>query len=172
MNRDNKILAATLVICVILQLMVAPNIRIALATPNFLLIATVISAILKGPRFGCTVGFIAGLLFDLITTGPFGAMCAILTIAGFLVGRFARGLILESMWMTIALVAICTLVAEFFYVVLLAIMGDVSSFGVALWSRMLPSALYDMVFAIIAFVLLRRFLTPLSGRSPVDSPLS
>ena len=106
MSRDNKILGFTIAICVILQLMVAPNIRIALATPNFLLIATVIAAILKGPRFGCTIGFIAGLLFDLVTTGPFGAMCAILTLAGFLIGRFARGLILESVWMTIALVAI------------------------------------------------------------------
>ena len=171
MKHDDRTLAITVAICAVLQIMVAPNIRIAQATPNFLLIAVVATAIMKGPRVGCTTGFIAGLVFDLITTGPFGAMAAILTVVGFGVGYFARGLILESTWMTLVLLAFCALFAEFLYLLLLAIVGDVPAFGTALYTRMLPSALYDIVFACIGFPLMKHFITPLASHHPDDSPL-
>ena len=38
---------------------------------------------MKGPRTGCLCGFCAGLLYDLISNGPFGSMMMTLVIVGF-----------------------------------------------------------------------------------------
>lgn len=171
MTKDYKILAWVIGICVVLQLALAPNIAIAGAKPNFLLVAVVCAGVLAGSRTGVIVGFSAGLLYDLIAQGPFGTMIITLALVGFVVGYFARGLMLESMGMTIVVFVVSTLFAEFVDAVLLTIAGVNSSFLTALYMNVLPSALYDTVFAIICFLIMRHFMAPASARMTSNTKL-
>lgn len=164
MDKDGRILAWVIAACVILQLALAPNIAIGGAIPNFLLIAVVCAGVIKGSRTGCITGFAAGLLYDLISDCPFGTMTMTLAIVGFVIGYFAWGLLVESLGMTIALFAASTVFAEFMNAVLLTISGKDTSLWQALYLNVLPSAAYDTLFAVICFLIMKRFMAPASAR--------
>lgn len=164
MDKDGQVLAWVIAICVVLQVALAPNIAIGGAIPDFLLIAVVCAGVLKGPRTGCITGFAAGLLYDLISDCPFGTMTMTLVIVGFVIGYFAWGLLIESFGMTIVLFAVSTVFAEFMNAVLLTVSGKDPSLWQALYLNVLPSAVYDTLFAVICFLIMRRFMVPASAR--------
>lgn len=159
-KKDTKVLALVIAICAVLQIAIAPNIKIGNATPNLLLVAVVCSAVLKGSKVGCITGFVSGLLFDLLGVGPLGGMVAVFTIVGYVVGVFARDLLLESWPMTVVLLALCALFSELIYAILLSIVGANPSFLKSLYLCVLPATLYDAVFACLCYSLVKKYLNP------------
>lgn len=163
-KHDNRVIGITMAICFVLQLVLAPNIVIGDARPNFLLIAVVCVAIFKGSRTGCIAGCVAGVVLDLISTGPMGAGLILLSIVGFAVGRVAKGILIESTVMTIIVLIVCALVSELLYALLLSIFGVNPHLGSSIVLFALPSAAYDSFFACICFPIVKHFIAPMSDR--------
>lgn len=162
-HSNTRVIVVVIAISALLQIALAPNVAIRGAIPNFLLVAVVCVAMLTDSRTGCLVGFFCGLLFDLVGIGPLGVMTATLTLVGYLTGYFAKNLITESLTATMIFLVVCALISELIYCIFLAITGEVASFGQSLYMRVLPSAVYDTIFAAICFPLVRRYL-----KTPTD----
>ena len=79
-----------LVVATLLETTLAPNIRILGANPDFVLIAVVAVALLRGAEIGAAFGFVAGGLVSLALFEPPGVRSLALVAVGYLVGRYAE----------------------------------------------------------------------------------
>lgn len=61
-------------------------------SPQFLLILTMYIALIRGPVIGQTMGFLWGLSADGISVALFGSQALLLTIIGFISGKFNKTL--------------------------------------------------------------------------------
>lgn len=154
MDNSRKVLIILLVICAVLQIMLAPNIAIGGVSPNFMLLPAVCAGIIADAKQGCIFGFASGLIFDLSTTGPLGAMTLILTLVGFLVSVFANNLLSENWLMPVAVLFAASLFTELFHVIISAMFG-IAPFFHSLVFVALPGTVYDTVFGFLCFPLLK-----------------
>ena len=67
------------IIAVLLQIALAPNIALFGVVPNFIMAYVLIVSIVCPDQSGPVFAFVLGLLFDLLGTGPVGAMAFLLT---------------------------------------------------------------------------------------------
>ena len=75
------------IIAVVLQIALAPNIALFGVVPNFIMAYVLIVSIVCPDQSGPVFAFVLGLLFDLLGTGPVGAMAFLLTGVSFLAKR-------------------------------------------------------------------------------------
>lgn len=156
MNR--LIPAATVFLAAILQAGIVPYISVAGVTPNALLLAAVTIALVKGPRAGMLSGFAAGLLFDLMGTGPIGAAALVFCLVGFIAGSIQENTFSEGWVLPLVVVFLASLTAEIAYALVLAILGE-GAFGVTDVLRLaLPAALYNSLLALLVYPWVARFL--------------
>ena len=168
MGEGRGVVAAGLgaVIAVLLQVVVAPNIALASALPNFVLAYALVLAAVRPDRTGPVLAFVLGLVFDLLGSGPVGAMAFLLVLVTFLASRAFSVLDNDTLFMPLVILVVSTLVVELFYAVFL--MGTGFSAGpldVFLY-RALPCALYDCVVALVMFPLALRFLASRDPQQP------
>ena len=95
-NKTRKALLIAAALCFVLHLAIVPNIALFDGHINVCMIVALYIALSTGGKTGVIAGFVAGLFFDLTTTGPVGLMAFELTIASYFVGlegrnRFADG---------------------------------------------------------------------------------
>lgn len=157
MNRALPTIAA-LAIGGLLQVAVAPYLAIGGIVPNFLLLIVVTLALVEGPAWGCVSGFVAGLMFDLIGTGPVGPMALVLSVVGYATGTLQANLFAEGWLLPLTVLGVASITAELAYGVLLAVLGQAGGLWSALWTVMLPSALYNVALGLLVYPVLARFL--------------
>ncbi len=150
--------AAAIVIATILQVGVAPYMAIGGVTPNFLLLVVVTLALTTGPTEGAAYGFFAGLLFDLVGTGPVGPMALVLAITGYLAGLLHEQMFAEGWLLPITVVAIASISAEIAYGLVLSLLGSGGPFWSSLVTKMIPGAVYNVALALLVYPWLARFL--------------
>jgi rod shape-determining protein MreD len=122
--------------------------------PDLLLVVLVIFALKKGPNWGMTLGFILGLLQDILSTHLIGLLAFSKTIAGFLAGNL-RGKFAER--------------TEFFLTLLIAgLFHDLIYFFVntlgenfSLQSLFILYTLPNLMYTIIIGGILYYFIEPL-----------
>lgn len=142
----------------VVQLMFAPHIAVFGVVPNFPLLVVITLAFLQGASAGATAGFVAGLLLDLIGTGPVGAWAFVLTLVGYGAGLLRSSLFAEG-WHAPAVIAfVAALIGDTLYLVLLTVLGVGPSFGQALLTVVIPRALYNAVLLVLAYPWLARLL--------------
>ena len=73
-NREARTTVVLAVACLVLQLALAPNLALGNGRANFALVFAACVALTKGGQRAVISGFVAGLVFDLSTTGPVGLM--------------------------------------------------------------------------------------------------
>ena len=83
-------LLALLIVAVLLQTAVAPNIRILGANPDFVLILTVSVGLLRGAEVGAGFGFVAGAVLAVALFEPTGIASFVLVLIGYFAGRYAE----------------------------------------------------------------------------------
>lgn len=156
----NRTLAAVIavVIATLLQAGLAPHLAIGGVTPNFLLLVVITLALTNGPMSGATVGFVAGLIFDLLGTGPVGPGALVLSVTGYLVGSLHAQMFAEGWLLPLTVLAVGTLAAEVAYALLLGLLGSGGPFWLALFTKILPSAAYNTALALLVYPWLARFL--------------
>jgi len=148
----------TLLGALLLQIIFAPSLTILGVTPNFLMVAVIILAFIRGSKEGTIIGFVAGLLFDLIGTAAIGPMALALTLTGFVAGILKEQIFAHSWVLPVTVLGIASLVAETIYLIMITALGLPMDFFIALVSRALPGALYAMLIAIVSLPALTKFL--------------
>jgi rod shape-determining protein MreD len=140
----------------ILQVTVAPNIAILDVVPNFILGFVILNAMFSNTIRSSLTGFILGLLFDLTTQGPLGALSFVLAIVGYSVSSLNKELFSGSWQVQAFFLLGAAFFGELFYAVLLSVIGYDSDFLLSLGMRVLPGTLYDALFGLIVFPLMQR----------------
>ena len=150
--------ATALLAATVLQSGLAPHMAVGGVIPNLLLLVVVTIALTTGSNEGATAGFVAGLAFDLLGTGPLGAMALVLTIAGYVAGTLHTAMFAEGWLLPLTVLAMTAFVSEVSYAVLLDVLGADLPFWRVLFTKMLPGAVYNTALALLVFPWLARFL--------------
>lgn len=149
---------AAILLGVVLQVGIAPHLAIAGIVPNVLMLVVVTLAMVEGPRWGAGAGFAAGLAFDLIGTGPIGAMALVLTVVGYVAGSLQANMFAQGWLMPLTAVFMASFVTEVSYALVLNIVGEGGRLLATLGRISLPAALYNGVLALLTYPWLARFL--------------
>lgn len=150
--------AGTLAAAFVLQVMLAPHLAILHTVPNVLLLVVITLSFVQGPSAGAMVGFIAGLLLDLLSTAPIGAWAIVLSISGYTAGMLQENLFAEGWLAPVAVAVVAGFLANLSYLVVLTVLGVGPAFWGAVLRVVLPGALYNSVLVMLAYPWLARFL--------------
>jgi rod shape-determining protein MreD len=151
---------AIVAVAAFLQAAFAPYMAIGGVVPNFLLLAVVTIALVEGPIAGCSVGFVAGAIFDLLGSGPVGPMILVLTVTGYLAGQLHANMFAEGWLLPMTVLAIAALGSELAYGLIIMLLGAGGPFVTMLFSKMLPSAVYNTALGLLVYPWLARILRP------------
>jgi rod shape-determining protein MreD len=143
---------------IVLQVMLAPHLSIGGAIPNVPLLVVVTLSFVEGPSAGAIAGFVAGLLLDLLSTGPVGAWALVLSVTGYTAGMLSENLFAEGWLAPVTVAIIAGLLADFSYLLAVTILGVGPAFWQSLVRAVLPRALYNAVLVMLAYPWLARFL--------------
>lgn len=162
-NREVRTTVVLAVACLLLQLALAPNLGIGNGRINFALVYVGCVTLFPYAKYPTVAGFLAGLIFDLCTTGPIGLMAFCLTLAGFVLGldagERAAGDLTSSVVRFVAISAAVSLV----YHLAMLLTGASSSIVDALFLRALPTVLLTSVAFLPFAWFLSRARTASSG---------
>lgn len=165
-GRSFAAMALGVVAVVLLQVVVAPNIAFASILPNFLAAWVLVLAVVRADRVSFVLAFALGLLFDLLGTGPVGAMAFLLVFASFLASRAFVVLSNDTLFMPLVVLAVSLFVIEFGYAVFLMGTGYSAGLVEVFLYRAFPCALYDCIVALIMFPVAMRFMAPSGPQQP------
>ena len=158
--RDNVVVTVGAVIAVLLQVIVAPNIVVFFAMPNFLLVYVCAVSMVRSDNFLFGMAFILGLLFDLFGNNTVGIMAFLFVLVAFLVSRTFTLFDHEAFLVPLVMMIVVCLFVEVFYAFALMLFGlDISMLD-ALILRSLPCALYDAAVGLIMLPALFHFIKP------------
>lgn len=79
-----------LTLAALVQVSIAEWIEVGEGHPDVVLVTLVAVALLRGPVFGAVSGFWVGLVLDTASFGTFGLTSLLLTLAGYVTGRFGE----------------------------------------------------------------------------------
>ena len=154
---ERIVIAVAAVVAVLAQVLLAPHISIGFATPNLILAIVIVIAVARAEQFGPLLPFVLGLVYDLLSGGPVGAMAFALTSMGMLSAWFFRRLNNDTIFMAIAVIVAGVLSTEFVYGLFFLMFGYAAGFLEALVYRILPCFVYDVVIAIALYLVMSRF---------------
>lgn len=158
LGRDTIIIFIGAVISIVLQIVVAPNIALFSAQPNFLLAFVLVVAIVRPAQAGPVLPFVLGLVCDLLGTGPVGGMALLFVLASAIASRAFLILDNDTLFMPLTILVVGSFAVEMLYGVLLIALGLGVSPVDALLFRALPCALYDCVVGLILYPIVARLL--------------
>jgi rod shape-determining protein MreD len=115
--------AVVLLTALLLQVAVVPWLTISGAQADLLLVATLAAGLSGGPERGARVGFVAGLLWDLVVVGPFGLSALTYCLAGYFVGTAQRSVVGPTWWAPIPSAALAGAASVFFYAAVGVVLG-------------------------------------------------
>ncbi len=153
-NRNRRDFGVLALICLVLQLALAPNVGIGSGRANFALVFAGITSLLVGGRPAVLCGFVSGLVFDLSSTGPIGLMACLLTIGSFAVGIEARNRLADDFRRSMATFAPFAGIVSVLYHLTMLLVGDASSLVDVIIRRALPTVILTVLgFAPFAYVI-------------------
>lgn len=158
LGRDTIIIFIGAVISIVLQIVVAPNIALFSAQPNFLLAFVLVVAIVRPAQAGSVLPFVLGLVCDLLGTGSVGGMALLFVLASAIASRAFLILDNDTLFMPLTILVVGSFAVEMLYGVLLIALGLGVSPVDALLFRALPCALYDCVVGLILYPIVARLL--------------
>ena len=142
----------------LLQIALAPYIAIGGVVPNVLLLVVVTLALVEGPAAGAAAGFGAGLIFELLGSGPIGPMVLVLTVTGYMAGLLHENMFAEGWLLPLTVMAVASLASTLAYGLMLDFLGAGGPFLLTFFTKILPEAIYDTALALLVYPWLARFL--------------
>ena len=166
-NRALIIIAA--VVATLLQAIIAPHIAIGYGMPNFMAVVCLIAAVVQPQVFRYVLPFVMGLMYDLISGGPVGAMAFSLTAMSAFVSFFFARANNDTLFMGIAAVLLGLLLTDLVYGMFILLFGYATNLLEAFVFRILPCLVYDAVITVILFPIAARFL---GNNAPLRSEIT
>ncbi|MEG0096327.1 MAG: rod shape-determining protein MreD [Raoultibacter sp.] len=157
-NRESLPVLIGALIVVVAQIVIAPNIALFAAMPNFIVAYVLVVAMVRPSDALYLLAFVLGLISDLLGYGPVGAMPFLLVLASFLVSRVFSALDNGTAFMPLLVFIAASFAIELLYAAFLVALGIVPSLLDAFIYRALPCALYDCVCGLLFYPLGHRFL--------------
>lgn len=166
MTRDSVAVVVGAVVAVLMQIVVAPNIALFSAMPNFIMVYALLVAIVRPGIAGPLLPFLLGLSFDLFSGGPVGAMAFLLVLVTFLASRAFVVLDNDTLFMPLVIFILSALAIEMLYGGFLLALGYNAGALDAFLYRGLPCTLYDCVVGLILYPLAARILSVAAPAQP------
>jgi len=160
-----------IVLAVILQIVLAPAMTIGSATPNFIAVYVLCATLRGASARPVLLAFVMGLIFDLIGSGPVGAMAFCLIIAAALASVGFRNMSNDSWVSAMIVIVVSCLLIELLYGIIMLLTGVGDGFGSALIHRILPCTLYDAVIAAFAYPVISRLVAPRGSKKTDSIPI-
>lgn len=168
MKSDVLSVGIGIAIAVLAQIIIAPNIAVFSAMPNFLLVITLVIALVRPERNSTIViAFILGLFYDLISHTPVGIMAFLFVLAAFTASRMYVLLSNDTLFMFAVVYLVSVLAVEILYALFLTVFGLSAGLFEMVVLRALPCALYDFVIGLLVYLFASRFFTetPVAAKS-------
>jgi rod shape-determining protein MreD len=145
-----------LFVSLLLQSTVLHRLAIAGTRPDLLLVLTIITGLLQGTRYGAAVGFIGGLMQDILIGRFLGMNALVKMIIGYLVGMTEEKVFKENFLTPFAAVLLGTLLSELLLWFLFRVYGRAIPFSDALLRIILPGIGYNCLVAVLCIARLNR----------------
>ena len=149
---------AVIFVAALLQVVLVSSLVVAGGAPDLLLVVVVALGLLRGSVPGAALGFIAGLVVDLVTLGTLGVTSLILTLAGFWAGRYSETTGRDRRLAPVIAVGTITVLAGAFGYVLHYLLDEEVVAGHALVTALLPAFLLNVALALPVHALVRRIV--------------
>jgi rod shape-determining protein MreD len=166
MTNDRIIVIAGAVIMVALQILIAPHVAIGRIVPNFITAFVMVTAILRARTFGPVMPFLMGLVFDLLSGGPVGAMAFSLTLFSTLAASAFVRIDNDTLFMPLITLVVGILLVNLSYGVFLLLFGYNAGFVEAFAYRIVPCFVFDTVIALLVYVVFARLIKPSGPMNP------
>lgn len=158
-----KVTACIMIILVFLmQTTIFQVIALADVVPNLLLVVTISYAYLRGRTSGLVIGFVCGLMLDMMYGSLIGLYAFIFMTIGFVVGFCQKLYFSDSMLLPTILIALSDLAYCFYYYVTEFLMRGRLHFSFYFLHRFLPEILYTTIVGLALYrliVLLEKKIT-------------
>jgi rod shape-determining protein MreD len=151
-------LAVVLIVAVLLQTAVAPNLRLLGAYPDFALITVVSVALIRGPETGAVFGFLTGMLTAIALMEPFGLSAFVFVLVGYFAGRYAETADLPASFAPLLTVFVATLVANVLFAMAQFLLAREVPLGFFLGRVLFPSLVFNTLLAAPVYLLVRVWL--------------
>jgi rod shape-determining protein MreD len=114
-------------------------------------------SLLRGANSGLTWALAGGLMLDLLSGGPFGALTISLIVATLTTSLSQRALSRDSLWLPLAAATLATLVYDSVYWLLLQALGRGGVGAATLLPVLLPAVLFNSLVMYPVYWLVRRW---------------
>jgi len=154
--------AALVVVALVLQVAVFPHVAWEGIVPNFCLLVVVAASLVRGPAFGATLGFFAGLMLDLAPPADHvaGRWALALVVVGYVAGLMRQDT-RPSSTTVIATVATSSFIGTSVYALSGLVLGDAVAGPGDLARVVLVSLLWDVLLTPLVLPGLMRLFTRL-----------
>jgi len=149
---------AVVFVAAFLQVVIVSSLVIAGGAPDLLLVVVVALGLLRGSVPGAVLGFVGGLVVDVVTLGTLGVSSLILTLAGFWAGRYAETTGRDRRLAPLIAVGTITMLAGAFGYVLHYLLDAEVVAGTVLVTALVPAFLLNLLLALPVYVLVRRLV--------------
>jgi rod shape-determining protein MreD len=146
---------AVVFVAALLQVVIVSSLVVGGGTPDLLLVAVVALGLLRGSSAAALLGFLGGLVVDVVTLGTLGVTSLVLTLAGFWAGRYGETTGRNRRFAPILAVGSITVLAGAFGYVLHYLLGDDVVARTALVTALLPAFVMNLVLALPVHRLVR-----------------
>lgn len=147
---------ALLLLAALVQVSIATSFEVAEGHPELPLVLVVVLALLRGPLFGACAGFWAGLVLDVASFGTLGLQSLLLTLAGYLSGRFGEVTSRSSAHPPLIAVALATAGVALGSAVLHFMLGSTLAAAQFFAAVLLPTMALNLLLAYPLYRLCRR----------------
>ncbi len=148
--------AILILLLTVLQTTVLWGIELFHVIPNLLLIMVVSYGFLHGDYSALAVGVVCGMLLDITAGRAIGMNTLLCALVAYFCIRISGNLFNNNAFVTMVFVLCFTIPYEFFIYLFYFVIWGKGDFGYALFCKILPSALYNFVFTLVLYPIIRR----------------
>lgn len=147
--------AVVVLVTLVLQVCLFARFSYEGARPDLLVLLAVAAGFVGGPEKGATVGFAAGLAFDVVLATPFGLSALVYTLVGYSVGALGANVVRAAWWISPVLVGVASGAAMVLYALVGVVLGQATLDGPPLTAIVAVVAALNAVLAPLAIRAMR-----------------
>ena len=134
-----------IIICFLLESTVFQKLSFASITPNLMIIVTATFGFMRGKKEGVIVGFISGLLLDVMFGDLIGFYALIYTLLGYANGMFRRIFYSDDIKLPLVLIAASDFVYGHIVFIFMFVMRSRFNYFYYLGTIILPELIYTLI---------------------------
>lgn len=117
-------LPLVLVLALLLHTTLLTEVRLFGVMPDVMLLLAVASGLEAGPAYGALMGFVSGMLSDLLLPTPLGLSALVFTLVGYVVGVTKGGLLRSTWWFPVAVAFVASAAGEALFALVGTVIGE------------------------------------------------